>query len=151
MPETSRPVSVCHAPASLLCPSVQFRKGAPLFENSIGLKGFSPCLRPFRAWALGAGESAGTYNAPGLPEIKGEAAFGQAQTEIGALGSASGALSVGGQFNVRYWSPLPNGGMYSKLFFTASQANPLYGASATVMPPSVNAPVILYLGRAAQI
>ncbi|AMD89501.1 hypothetical protein AXF13_04880 [Desulfovibrio fairfieldensis] len=108
---------------------------------------FSKSRARFRNWALGADGMAGGYNAPGLPEIKGEAAFGQAQTEIGALGSASGALSIGGQFNVRYWSPFPNGAMHSKLFFTASQANPLYGASTTIMPPSVDIPVILYLGR----
>lgn len=101
----------------------------------------------FRAWALGADGMAGGYNAPGLPEINGRASFGQLGTKIGALSHASGALSVGGEFDVRYWSPLQNGAMYSDLIFTASQSNSFYGASSTVMPPSVDIPVILYLGR----
>ena len=96
---------------------------------------------------LGADGTAGGYNAPGLPEINGRASFGQLGTKIGALSHASGALSVGGEFDVRYWSPLKNGAMYSDLIFTASQSNSFYGASSTVMPSSVNIPVILYLGR----
>lgn len=100
----------------------------------------------FRNWVLRAGGTAGGYNAPGLPEINGRASFGQLGTKIGALSHASGALSVGGEFDVRYWSPLKNGAMYSDLIFTASQSNSFYGASSTVMPPSVNIPVIIYLG-----
>ena len=56
---SSRP----HAPAVPSAPSTQARKGAPLFENFIGLKGFSPSLRPFRNWVLGASESAGAWKA----------------------------------------------------------------------------------------
>ena len=48
-------------PASRSAPSTQFRKGARLFENFIGLKGFSPSPRPFRAWALGADREAGSW------------------------------------------------------------------------------------------
>lgn len=67
VPETSRPVSVCQAPASPSAPSAQARKGAPLFENSIGLNGFSAGLRPFRNWALGVDGTAGAW---GRDEIR---------------------------------------------------------------------------------
>ena len=35
--------------------------------------------------------------------------------------------------------------------FNASLSNKVYGSSSTVMPPSFEAPVALYMGRAAQI
>ena len=35
--------------------------------------------------------------------------------------------------------------------FNASLSNSMYGASSTVMPASVEAPIALYLGSAAQI
>ena len=36
-----------------------------------------------------------------------------------------------------------------RLSFDASWSNPIYGASPTVMPASVNLPIILYLGNSA--
>ena len=35
--------------------------------------------------------------------------------------------------------------------FDASNCSSVYGSSTTVMPPSINQPVCLYLGRAAQV
>ena len=141
---SSRP----QAPAACSCPSAQFRKRARLFENSIGLNGFSAGLRPFRAWVLGTGGTAGGYNAPGLPNIEGS----WNANGFGGLGDTSnitGAFSRGSArtciINGQAWT-----GAYD-VKFKASLSHPIYGASATVMPPSVNAPVILYLGRAAQI
>ena len=90
----------------------------------------------FRAWALGAGESAGTYNAPGLPEIFGTTGY-DAQSEY------SGAFYAGDSI----YGQAGSGATRRNLSFKASLCNPSYGASATVMPSSINAPVILYLGR----
>ena len=145
---SSRP----QAPASRSLPSAQARKRARLFENSIGLNGFSAGLRPFRAWALGAAEGAGTWNAPGLPNIEG--GFGIYVQNAGVYWSTllsygafryqigRGGNIVTDQIN-QAENPSPQ--------FNASWANSIYGASSTVMPPSVNTPVILYLGKAAQI
>ena len=37
-------------------------------------------------------------------------------------------------------------GAWDSLDIDASRSNPLYGSSTTVMPESINLPVILYLG-----
>ena len=95
---------------------------------------------------LGQGQEAGGYNAPGLPELTGEYV---SQAGCGAIfnGGLSGVFAKGTQLS----GPVPAyaSGSYTtwRLKFLASGANRLYGASPTVMPPSVDIPVILYLGR----
>lgn len=95
----------------------------------------------FRNWVLGGGGSAGTYNAPGLPEIEG--AFRQL--------SYNGFTASGSFYNAGNGTTTNIGGAGSYSLttfgFKASRSNGTYGASATVMPPSINMPVILYLGR----
>lgn len=113
------------------------------FSNSIAnRKGFLPRPALFRAWT-GAG-SAGGYNAPGLPEIEG------AWSGWNIMSIAGGGPSGAFQAN---WAP--NGvvavetkvaGVWDSLDIDASRSNPLYGSSTTVMPESINLPVILYLG-----
>ena len=93
----------------------------------------------FRAWT-GAGES-GRYNAPGLPELLGGfSAYtydaGMPWQAITSVDSGMNALTVGSSGGTRY----------NAFTFRASLSNTIYGASSTVMPPSVNLPVILYLG-----
>ena len=110
------------------------------FSNSIAnKKGFLPRPAPFRAWT-GAGE-AGKYNAPGLPELTGGfSAYcfndGDPWHAMTSASSGQNALTVGSS----------NGTRYTAFTFRASLSNTIYGASSTVMPPSVNLPVILYLG-----
>ena len=41
----------------------------------------------------------------------------------------------------------PEVGIYGGIQFDASRANAIYGASPTVMPPSVNLPISIYLGN----
>ena len=95
---------------------------------------------------LGADGMAGGYNAPGLPELTGEYV---SQAGCGAIfnGELSGVFAKGTQLS----GPVPAyaSGSYTtwRLKFLASSANRLYGASTTIMPPSVDIPVILYLGR----
>lgn len=113
---------------------------------------FSKSRARFRAWVLGTDGTAGGYNAPGLPNIEG--GFGVHVQNAGVYWSTSlsygafkyqtgrGGNIVTDQIN-QAENPSPQ--------FNASWANSIYGASSTVMPSSVNAPVILYLGRAAQI
>ena len=93
----------------------------------------------FRGWT-GAG-SAGGYNAPGLPELLGGfSAYtydaGMPWQAITSVDSGMNALTVGSSGGTRY----------NAFTFRASLSNTIYGASSTVMPPSVNLPVILYLG-----
>ena len=94
----------------------------------------------FRAWTLGAGES-GRCNAPGLPELLGGfSAYtfdaGMPWQAITSVDSGMNALTTGSSGGTRY----------NAFTFRASLSNTIYGASPTVMPASVNLPVILYLG-----
>ena len=116
----------------------KFRK----HPNGLGLYLPSCGEQFFRAWT-GAG-SAGGYNAPGLPEIEG------AWSGWNIMSIAGGGPSGAFQAN---WAP--NGvvavetkvaGVWDSLDIDASRSNPLYGSSTTVMPESINLPVILYLG-----
>ena len=150
--------SPCQLPASRPAPGLHPRKGgrqmekthnteglgseniSMFFSNSIAnKKGFLPRPARFRAWT-GAGE-AGKYNAPGLPELTGGfSAYcfndGDPWHAMTSASSGQNALTVGSS----------NGTRYTAFTFRASLSNTIYGASSTVMPPSVNLPVILYLG-----
>ena len=114
-------------------------KWRPNAANPTGL--YVPKLSEqfFRAWT-GAGES-GRYNAPGLPELLGGfSAYtfdaGMPWQAITSVDSGMNALTVGSSGGTRY----------NAFTFRASLSNTIYGASSTVMPPSANLPVILYLG-----
>ena len=114
-------------------------KWRPNAANPTGL--YVPKLSDqfFRAWT-GAG-SAGGFNAPGLPELTGGfSAYcfndGDPWHAMTSTNSGQNALTVGSS----------NGTRYTAFTFRASLSNTIYGASSTVMPPSVNLPVILYLG-----
>lgn len=117
----------------------KFRK----HPNGLGLYLPSCGDQFFRAWGQGAG-NAGGYNAPGLPEIEGAWSGWNIMSIAG--GGSSGAFQAN-------WAP--NGvvavetkvaGVWDSLDIDASRSNPLYGSSTTVMPESINLPVILYLG-----
>lgn len=113
----------------------KFRK----HPNGLGLYLPSCGEQFFRGWT-GAGES-GRYNAPGLPELLGGfSAYtfdaGMPWQAITSVDSEMNALTVGSSGGTRY----------NAFTFRASLSNTIYGASSTVMPPSVNLPVILYLG-----
>jgi len=113
----------------------KFRK----HPNGLGLYLPSCGEQFFRGWT-GAG-SAGGYNAPGLPELTGGfSAYcfndGDPWHAMTSTNSGQNALTVGSS----------NGTRYTAFTFRASLSNTIYGASSTVMPPSVNLPVILYLG-----
>ena len=98
----------------------------------------------FRAWVLGVDETAGAWNAPGVPNITGKiGARSPGTTLVGAFflspnteGMPCGTF-VGSDSNRGINAPT----------LDASRSSTIYGASSTVMPPSVNIPVIIYLGR----
>ena len=99
---------------------------------------------PFRACAGAAG--AGGYNAPGLPNITGT--FGHfAQQDKGVTAAeCTGAFKslLAGGFGG--YGTLYKDAPFDGCILDASLANSIYGASNTVMPASVNLPIVFYLG-----
>lgn len=95
----------------------------------------------FCAWALGQGKNAGAWNAPGLPNVTGS--FGGVTFTGYPTGAFTGGIATG------FASTAQMNAERQIVTLDASRVSPVYGASATVMPPSVNIPVIFYLGRPA--
>ena len=109
----------------------------------------------FRAWTGGGDGLAGIYNAPGLPEIGGHFAprvlVQGGLTNAGvALEHLSGVFHDGRPDTTETAPILATEGTYRvpawNIRMLASRYNPIYSASGTVMPESVNLPVCLYLG-----
>ena len=158
-PVIARIWSVAQLPAARPVP-VQARKGAGrgknpflfamLFEKNIEIFSdpnpsvlcvFSICPPRFRGWT-GAG-SAGGYNAPGLPDLSG---YVPAVVMSESTVSATGPFSVGPVTYTDAVNP-GQGQVHRSITFSASHVSAIYGASPTVMPASVDLPVILYLGN----
>ena len=120
-------------------------KWRPNAANPTGL--YVPKLSDqfFRGWT-GAG-SAGGYNAPGLPEIEGTWSGWNIMSIAG--GENAGAFQSHWEAAGSIASATKEAGVWDRLLIKASRSNPLYGSSTTVMPASVNLPVILYLGISA--
>ena len=100
----------------------------------------------FRAWGQGTGD-AGGYNAPGLPNVVGEWSNFNVPIISVPAPPPSGAIRLANSANVN--STLTIGGsgyVWDGMALEASRSNFIYGGSDTVMPASVNLPVILYLG-----
>ena len=119
--------------------SPQFRKNLwPLRNHRLEL-GFWGCRKSFRNWGLGSEEEAGIFNQPGLPNITGGWTGDFSSGHYGAFSSSQ--MSSFGIGN----------GSYGKMKTTmdASRCSPIYGRATTVMPSSINQPIILYLGRPA--
>ena len=97
-----------------------------------------------RCWEPGADVPAGGYNAPGLPNITGQLNTGF--VSVNPSGT-DGALSIA---QMSASSTAGNFGYHNvSLSLNASSSNPIYGASSTVMPSSINIPYIIYLGNPA--
>lgn len=96
-----------------------------------------------------AGEGAGWYNAPGVPNITGEM-FGVRRIDQIKNESANSAID---------WNSYDTSVVINQtaaktpadISFKASRSNRVYGSSTTVMPPSANLPVALYLGIHAEV
>ena len=114
-------------------------KWRPNALNPTGL--YTPALSGqfFRNWAPGSEEKAGIFNQPGLPNITGGWTGDFSSGHYGAFSSSQ--MSSYGIGN----------GSYGKMKTTmdASRCSPIYGRATTVMPSSINQPIILYLGRPA--
>ena len=87
------------------------------------------------------------YNAPGLPNVVGEWSNFNVPIISVPAPLPSGAIRLLNSANGN--STLTTGGtgyIWDGMSLEASRANFIYGGSDTVMPASVNLPVILYLG-----
>ena len=113
------------------------------FSNSIAnKKGFLPRPARFRACS---DDTTGTTNIPGLPNIYG-----------GISDLATWPQWANGPFSFTtsgyYVEAAPAEGHYCQsamIVFDGHAANDIYGASQTVMPSSINLPIVLYMGIAA--
>ena len=117
-------------------------KWRPNAANPTGL--YVPNLSEqfFRAWV--GGSTAGATNPAGLPAVTGEASWTRGAGGEPATTNSAGAFRVtlAGSTTTNAVS----GAGDVRLDFDASWSNPIYGASPTVMPASVDLPVCLYLG-----
>ena len=118
----------------------KFRK----HPNGLGLYLPSCGEQFFRAWTGGGDGLAGTYNAPGLPEIEGH--FDGCDLLGDSRADWSGAFIRDGTLYGNVTVTVSGVGIELPTTFSARASNPIYGSSATVMPASINLPVILYLG-----
>ena len=126
----------------LLCPRPLISLYVSIWASPLDL--WYPRPR-FRAWT-GAG-SAGGYNAPGLPNVVGEWSNFNVPIISVPAPLPSGAIRLLNSANGN--STLTTGGtgyIWDGMSLETSRANFIYGGSDTVMPASVNLPVILYLG-----
>lgn len=92
-----------------------------------------------RSWAQGKSE-AGATNMAGLPDIEGS--FGTVghyeQSVVSGVFEKNGSSNTDGEFEA--------GGGRGTINMKASRSSAIYGGSATVMPPSVDMPIVFYLG-----
>ena len=132
---SSRP----HVPAFFPLASPQFRKDLRHPQKPSSSRWLRRGQRFFRNWGLGSEEEAGIFNQPGLPNITGGWTGDFSSGHYGAFSSSQ--MSSFGIGN----------GSYGKMKTTmdASRCSPIYGRATTVMPSSINQPIILYLGRPA--
>ena len=121
----------------------KFRK----HPNGLGLYLPSCGEQFFRAWTSGAGE-AGVHHDAGLPEISGSFAVRGTMINDNSVLETTGAfLYTTTSYDERFASFQVSSNLSSQgCTFNAARNNTIYGASPTVMPASVNLPVILYLG-----
>ena len=89
--------------------------------------------------------TAGTYNKAGVPNFPGEIIL----TKY-LFGSGTGPFKTSGGA-AAYPTSGATGGGYAQMDFDPSIVNNIYGGAQTVMPPSINQPICLYLGRPAQV
>ena len=114
-------------------------KWRPNAANPTGL--YVPKLSDqfFRAWT--GGGTAGAHHDAGLPDIGGF----MSGILLAVNPDSGGALTLTAGIADRQTADGPINS-WGYVDFKASKSNPRYGVSDTVMPPSVNLPVILYLG-----
>lgn len=124
-------------------------KWRPNAANPTGL--YVPKLSDqfFRAWT-GAG-TAGAHHDAGLPNVTGGGTGANNLTTRYESPSYVGATMIGNNLEAAghtFQHIAGNGiNVYGGILLDLSRGNPIYGNSATVMPASVDLPVMMYLGN----
>ena len=124
-------------------------KWRPNAANPTGL--YVPKLSDqfFRAWT-GAG-TAGAHHDAGLPNVTGGGTGANNLTTRYESPSYVGATMIGNNLEAAghtFQHIAGNGiNVYGGILLDLSRGNPVYGNSATVMPASVDLPVMMYLGN----
>ena len=92
------------------------------------------------SWTGGNSQNAGAYNKPGAPNISGYSSWVRilGGSPSGAIVEKTGKTNADNGDNTR---------TYVSIGIDASKSSSIYGASTTIMPSSVNVPVIIYLGN----
>ena len=116
----------------------KFRK----HPNGLGLY-LPSCGEQFFRACTGSG-NAGGYNAPGIPNITGAWSGWNIMSIEG--GGPSGAFQSHWEPNGTVALETKTAGVWDNLIIDASNSNPVYGSSQTVMPASIDVPCIIYLG-----
>ena len=154
-------VSCAHAPASLLPPCPQARKGggqmekthnteglgseniSMFFSNSIAnKKGFLPRPARFRAWTGGAGREAGSWQVDTIeisPTL--ESAISSYDADSPVQLYRNGRVEDKELISGIPWSSVPGGDMMNRNRYISTQRQ-----SAETRPVNIAVPVILYLG-----
>ena len=100
-----------------------------------------------------ASSGGGKYNKPGAPNISGSCCIGFTNGQQGTF-YHSGAISAAGYVVGMFGGGSihdPTAGHQGGIKLNAAASSAVYGASATIMPASVETPLALYLGRAAEV
>ena len=128
-----------------------FEKNIEIFSdpNPSVLCVFSICLPPFRAWT--GGGTAGAHHDAGLPNVTGGGTGANNLTTRYESPSYVGATMIGSNLEAAghtFQHIAANGiAVYGGILLDLSRGNPIYGNSVTVMPASVDLPVMMYLGN----
>lgn len=117
-------------------------KFRPNAANPTGLY-LPSCGEQFFRACTGSG-NAGGYNAPGIPNITGAWSGWNIMSIEG--GGPSGAFQSHWEPNGTVALETKTAGVWDNLIIDASNSNPVYGSSQTVMPASIDVPCIIYLG-----
>ena len=128
-------------PKSIVCPGAQFRKNLWPLRNLRLELGFWGSQQSFRNWALASGKNAGTWGRDEIRDITGT--FGIDYSGIKAI---SGAFSYTGAQS----STNNNNGSTRKDTVRFSAASVVPTGQENV-PPHVWQPLVIYLGRPAQV
>ena len=92
----------------------------------------------------------GTANSAGAPELAGTFAVNNTYDSYLVKSAGSNGVFSWTVSNKRHLAEgSSSGGSLNTLSFSASKGNPIYGNSNTVMPNSINIPIIIYLGTPA--
>ena len=148
MPVSALIASDDQQPAGLSAPCAQFRKDCWHPQKSSSARWLRRGQRFFRNWVQGGSPSAGAYSPAGLPDLAGSLT---AQTNgASPIYVGSGAFSVNGNSSYVPQGNTASGAKGSlTMSFAASAYSQIFGGADTVMPSSVNQPLVIYLGRPA--